>query len=309
MIRNMVALDPERALDPVPRPHKDPHNQPIWIDEFAEGWFAQELNQTFRGKIKPIGEESLEKYPELRNLSNFQQVVAIMDIVDGSDLLLRGLSNWCSAVVFFDPPKKKILVAAVADHDGNIFFASELGDHSLFQRRNSDSPVPLHISTRPEKLYNATINFIRHKPSGPLETLSMSEAALCFYGQKPPNFLSVYTGQFRETMEHLAKSLKSGKRPAPALRIYNLGGIPMMLKVANGTMDAVFDLTGPKPHDVVPGAYIALKAGAFLGDTQGNPITETNLAESLLRPAEKGPPYILAATSDLYKDLQTRLSS
>ena len=83
----------------------------------------------------------------------------------------------------------------------------------------------------------------------------------------------------------------------------------MMLKVANGTMDAVFDLTGPKPHDVVPGAYIALKAGAFLGDMRGNKIQEINLAESLLRPDEKGPAYILAGTRQLYKELQARLSS
>jgi fructose-1,6-bisphosphatase/inositol monophosphatase family enzyme len=54
------------------------------------------------------------------------------------------------------------------------------------------------------------------------------------------------------------------------MRIYNLGGNPMMLKVAERTIDAVFEVVGQHPHDVVPGAYIARQAGAIVKDLQGN---------------------------------------
>ena len=81
----------------------------------------------------------------------------------------------------------------------------------------------------------------------------------------------------------------------------------MMLKVANGTLHAVFDLTGPKPHDMVAGAYISLKAGAFIGDVNGDAIEEADLAHSLLQPDKHGPAYILASTRGLYDQLRTCL--
>ena len=83
-----------------------------------------------------------------------------------------------------------------------------------------------------------------------------------------------------------------------------------MLKVANGTIDAVFDITGPKPHDMVAGAYIAMKAGAYLGDASNrSAITDRNLAEYLLQPDNPGPKYILAATESLYAELQDLLGA
>lgn len=143
---------------------------------------------------------------------------------------------------------------------------------------------------------------------GPLDTRKLCDASICFYGQKPPAFLSAITPGLKQKMQGLAEKLKSKEQPVPKLRIYNLGGIPMMLKVANGTLNSVFDLTGPKPHDMVAGAYIALKAGAFIGDLHGNAIQETDLAHALLRPDDHGPAYILASTADLYHELHTVLT-
>jgi hypothetical protein len=60
---------------------------------------------------------------------------------------------------------------------------------------------------------------------------------------------------------------------------------------------------------MVPGAYIALKAGAFLGDTCGKAITESDLAEALRKPNEDGPAYILAGSESLYRELLVCLAS
>jgi fructose-1,6-bisphosphatase/inositol monophosphatase family enzyme len=75
----------------------------------------------------------------------------------------------------------------------------------------------------------------------------------------------------------------------------------MMMNLAIGTVDVVFDVTGVKPHDLVPGAHIALKAGAFLGDASGRALSEADLANMLLRPDDDGPPYVLASSEVLYR--------
>lgn len=308
-ILSAVTHSPETALTRIPDPKKTPTNSPLRVDYFAEDFCRVTLQTKFGDKILAIGEESLGS-GESYDLTHHKSVVALMDIIDGTDLLVRGLSNWCSAIVFFYPPEQKIIASVVADHAGNLFFASESSDGcSFFQARKSKSPIPLRSDSKSSSLEQAVINFMMKKPAGPSKIERFSESSICFYGQKPPNFISVQTRNFQGAMEKLAGQIRSRELPTPALRLYNLGGIPMMLKVANGTVDAVFDLTGPKPHDVVAGAYIALKAGAFLGDTKGYPITETDLAQSLLKPNKSGPAYILAGTEQVYRELQAVLAS
>lgn len=308
-IHTMVARSPARAFRRLNEPGKDPSNQPLFIDDFAESLCEIGLLVEFGSRIRVIGEESFQLYPELRDLTNCEHVVALVDVVDGTDLLLRGLSNWCSALVLFSPPRKTILASVVADHEGNIFFASEVEECAFYQPRGSKTPLPLTNASRPENLEEAVKRFLMRSTSGPSRNRSLSDAAIAFYGQKPTSFLSTHRGGFSLALRSLAEQLQEKVKPTPKMRIYNLGGIPMMLKVANGTLDAVFDLTGPKPHDMVAGAHIALKAGAVLGDIAGNLFAEAELATSLLTPDSDGPAYILAATEELYKELQAALSN
>ena len=72
----------------------------------------------------------------------------------------------------------------------------------------------------------------------------------------------------------------------------NLGGNPMMVKVADGNLHAVFELLGQKPHDVVPGAFIARAAGAVVRDLKGE---DLNLANTLMTPNMGQMKYIIAA--------------
>ena len=73
-----------------------------------------------------------------------------------------------------------------------------------------------------------------------------------------------------------------------------------------GDIDAVFDVSGQQLHDVVPGAYIALKAGAYMCDLDGTPITIDDLARRLQDPRERIK-YVLAATEELAQELVTAL--
>lgn len=310
-IRRLISDSPQIAFSRIPDPDKDPSNQPVRVDYYAEDFCRVAIQRRFRRRIIAIGEESLEKEPNLHDLSNHRTVVALMDIIDGTDLLLRGLSNWCSAIVFFYLPAAQILVSAVCDHSGNLFFATNQNSCAFLlprNRQNIHDALRLESSSRPLNLEEACIRFVKCEHSGPRKAVSLSDASVCFYGQKPSSFLSAYTPGFCGMMKTLSERLTKGERPAPALRIYDLGGIPIMVKVANGTVDAVFSLIRPKPHDMVAGAYIAVKAGAFLGDTLGNPIKEEHLAGLLKRPNETVPTYILAATKELYDELRTSLS-
>jgi 3'-phosphoadenosine 5'-phosphosulfate (PAPS) 3'-phosphatase len=80
----------------------------------------------------------------------------------------------------------------------------------------------------------------------------------------------------------------------------------MLAKVADGTIDAVVgfgDMDGPtntrpqKPHDYVPGAWIACQAGATAIDIDtGRPL---EFGYSLLHPDRPGKRYIVARSAAL----------
>jgi fructose-1,6-bisphosphatase/inositol monophosphatase family enzyme len=68
-------------------------------------------------------------------------------------------------------------------------------------------------------------------------------------------------------------------------------------------IDAVFDVAGQKPHDVVPGAYIALKAGACMRKIDGTTLSLADLENALLRPADQRLKYVLTGTAALCDEM------
>ena len=75
------------------------------------------------------------------------------------------------------------------------------------------------------------------------------------------------------------------------------------VKRARG-VDAVFELNGQKPYDVVPGLFFALKLGATVLDLSRplpTPIGIEDLEEALLRPRELQ--YLAAANERLANEL------
>lgn len=57
-----------------------------------------------------FGEESIDETIDLTGNVNIHMLV---DMIDGTDLLERGFSNWCSAAVVFDPRGVTILASYV----------------------------------------------------------------------------------------------------------------------------------------------------------------------------------------------------
>ncbi len=275
VIRDSERFDSNAAFETVKIGKRE--KMALVVDVVAERLAALELSRRLK-KLEPVilGEESLQD--ESLDLSGETHLIALLDMVDGTDLFERGLGNWCSAAAFFLPAERQILGAFVAVPEGDIYFWTV------------DTPVPqkFNIKTRSTE-----------PVCGPSQVRALSEASIAFYGQKIVNF-SACAGQLQQALSpHLLAE-------DPATRIYDLAGIPMMMKVVDRgghkRIDAVFELLGQNPHDVVPGAVIAERAGATVLGLDGKPL---DLASALLRPADRSRRlrYVLAATPELATEL------
>lgn len=247
------------------------------VDVIAERLAAIELGRRLK-QFDPLilGEESLQD--ENLDLANESRLVALLDMVDGTDLFERGLGNWCSAAAFFLPDEREIVGAFVGTPEGVVYYWT------------IDTPVPLKFDLRTK-----SVEPVR----GPSEVRNLAESSIAFYGQKVVNFCSCASTLAHERNRQLqTKGL--------SVRIYDLAGIPMMMNVIDGAghrrIDAVFEIVGQNPHDVVPGAIIAQRAGATVLDLDGNPL---DLVAALLRPADPNYrlKYVLAATPELAAEL------
>ncbi len=215
-----------------------------------------------------------------------QRLVAILDMIDGSDLIERDLENWCSAMVVFSPATRppRILLSVVQDSRDRIYIATDSEAFMIEATRGADGSisydptgkVPLKVPAKPDKL------------------------GICFYAQKLSHYATVPIG---------FKAWLTSVRGRDALRIYTLAGNPMMVRLANGEkIHVVFEHKGQFAHDAVPGAYIAWKAGAKLIDLDSQrDITACNLASALLRPTDKLR-YVLASTNQLGRSLAKHLN-
>jgi fructose-1,6-bisphosphatase/inositol monophosphatase family enzyme len=234
------------------------------------------------------GEENLPD--DLREIGK-NDVCVLVDMVDGTDLLEIGIPMWCSAMVIFDPSIPKIIGAVVGLATGEVYSATSEDRWPQVSREvNSDLEQVLP-----------------HFPVyGPSQMKTLDEATVMFFGQKAQAFLSFSSSKAVNTeLERLAQLERS------TFRIHTLAGNPMMVKLvdrehdAQGNMigrgaDAIFEnrVSGQHLHDLVPGAYIAIKAGAYFCGLDGRQITETELAEKLLKPKDRMR-YVLASTPEL----------
>jgi fructose-1,6-bisphosphatase/inositol monophosphatase family enzyme len=239
------------------------------------------------------GEESIadckQKGNEELDFRGETRTVALLDMIDGTDLVYRDLSNWCSAIVFFYPPEREILAALVGTPTGLAYCADTSEAFSMKLCRKTH----FKISFRDKK----TLKVPPHQPR-------LDQSGVCFYGQKSRNLLSLSGSRFPAALRvggfNLDSMFTSFTEAKPPFRIYNLGGNPMMVKVADGTMQAVFELLGQKPHDVVPGAYIARMAGAVVKDLDG---TDLDIEGGLMQPNIGDLRYIIASSESLYSEL------
>lgn len=255
----------------------------ISLDFHAEQTLRKVLADIFNQDIHVVGEESLTV--GMAPPSGLMCVLA--DMIDGTDLFEMGVPLWCSAMIFFKSDQGSIETSIVGAATGDIFFGSRTEDGAWVQRAASNT--------------NERLN-------GPSDVVDLRHARICSYGQKA----SRVVGSTKQ--QKLISRLESYSTGEPAsFRYYNFAGNPMMVKLVDrirgtrGTIvgpgiDAVLDYNGQKPHDVAPGAYIALKAGAYMLDIDsGSEITIRDLGQRLSQPAQDMR-YVLAATETLARD-------
>lgn len=285
VIKQDVTRDPETAFTRVLV--GDDRKEALRVDVSAEDTAARTMrnwhNAKF-GELEVYGEERLRN----RNLdlSDSKNLCALVDAIDGTDLLERGLYNWCSTFVFFAPSRPegcRILAAFVGLPSGEVFLARADRD-GAFVTRSGGGPVLV---------------------KGPSTRGAIKDASICFYGQKLGNLMATMACGLFTRMSETPNS--------KGTRIYNLAGIPMMVKLVHHcvetarTIDAVFDVEGQKPHDVVPGAFIAKKAGAALVHLNGQDIQLHELENLLFKPAQNELKYVLAATKKLANSLVEKM--
>jgi len=276
----------------------------LQVDKEAENRCKTILLDKFGGEenLLVLGEETLWKLPDSLDLSKQSvsfgpgadpivsntpetRMTAIVDMIDGSDLLERGFENWCSALVFFRPGPPPLIIASFVHHsNGSIYGADQFS--AFF--------IPSKAGTVPRRLRGPEPRSLEAPPDVGLPAQQMEELkrtpeyarqiAICFYAQKTGHFASIPTAGLTDWL----KSVYKGK---DRLRIYTLAGNPMMAKLADGEhVHAVFEHSekGQYAHDMVPGGYIALRAGAHLVDAcSQEEIFEDTLASWLLQPAQR----------------------
>lgn len=300
-IQGTTGKEAERVSEVDQPDYKDPDNITRRIDHLSEELGRTIFTRAFEDALETYGEEGRPLPPDI---ARHKKTILLIDPIDGTDLLARGLSNWCSALTFFYPSgTAKIIAAFVAHASGCVYFATDKGAFVEFPPRTTGYRRGRRLAyTRTRRRRQVRLK-IRNGVA------RLDDAAVCFYGQKPANLLSVInSAPFKAGMVGLAEKVKGAKAQkamdvevrVPKFRFYNLGGNPMLAKIADQSVDAVFELIGQEPHDVIPGAFVAQKSGAVIEDLEGQPL---QLMESLLNP-EKRLTYIAAASKSLADELR-----
>jgi fructose-1,6-bisphosphatase/inositol monophosphatase family enzyme len=281
----------ESAFEPIYIPRTAKHL--VEVDLAAERDFQADISAEFGDEFAVVGEESLTRDLDLRAE---KRKCLLVDMIDGTDLLQHNFSNWCFAAVAFDPCEPKILGSYVALPNAMPLEVNRPTDYLYFATDSSGvGKKPLRVKN------NATLRF------PPLnKNQKLRHASICMNTQKAQNlqaFLELAkNGKFAEWVA------KTAARKEPAFRFYNFAGNPMMVRLAdsnvkNGCVDAVIDIVGQAPHDVVPGALVALRSGAVMKDLDGRNITEEILAELLLQPGKNKLKYVLAVGPKLADEI------
>lgn len=285
---------PERALEPTPAPPGRKSKYALRLDIDAEDTFVRNLNKEYEGglfqDITVYGEESIDANT---NFQNEPGIVALVDMVDGTDLVERNLSNWCSAAVFFCPTAeegRKILAACVGFPSGRIYYA-HADSETVYYKPKSGTRTPV---------------------GGPSAIKDLREASISFYGQKASRLRSIYKTGFLDYLLSDPPTNNNSDVLKKKNRIYTLAGIPMIVKLIDhsvkhaANIDVVFEYEGQRPHDFIAGAYIAKKAKAVIKNivTQKE-ISDLDLETALLKPdhPDSDFKYVVAATNELCDEI------
>jgi len=252
-IKNEACDNPTRTFEPIES--SITHKKMVYIDKAAENLLATKLKSIFNNDydVEIYGEESLglRRLTEVENIGRFsaterrnrQKIVFLLDAIDGTDLYLKNLSNWCTAILVMNG-ERKILGAFVGLPNGTVYFSTD-DIRFVVKVKSKAKPIRVAVSTHNAQLKNIT---------------------LAWYGQKAKNFLPV--ARHKKFIQFLRKQQKT---KASNFRMLNIGGIPLMMRLIDNVVpvDVIIELYGQQPHDMIAGGYLAQKANAILTNLKG----------------------------------------
>jgi fructose-1,6-bisphosphatase/inositol monophosphatase family enzyme len=226
--------------------------------------------------IGVIGEEYMKpqnnpRWKGLEGLVPGCDIIALVDPLDGTVLRQRDLPNWCIAIAFYTRNEGEVLASLVVQAVGDLFYATKC--RGAF-RQTLDFMNPIQEG----RLRLGEPKPAKMEPPTP-------EKHLAFVAQKPGAFIEM---------------AKLGGLLGQFDRVYNLGGNPMLAKLADASMTAVFEPKGHKAHDVVPGAFIARMANAAVLGLDGK---DLDWGDALRHPDHKDGKGKLAYVAATRKDL------
>ena len=289
LIADAVYHNPERAFREVHVPGKGLGHVTTRIDLDAQH-HAERMIRKAGLSLCEEGEETVEA--RRVRLATEKRPVVVMDMIDGTDLFTKEMGNWCSAMFVYYPPTEEILGAVIGLPLGDrlkVYMAARSFEGArlltydiVATRAENHYLLPQEQKRVPPRL--TPQRYVRD-PQKPLDG-----TAICFYGQKRSRLLHLRDKTSFPWSEQLANSRKA--------RIYTLAGNPMIAKLAEGKVSAVFEPLGQHPHDSVPGLFIAQKAGAYLARPDGSPL---ELGRAIKK--REDITYIAACNEALFKDL------
>jgi fructose-1,6-bisphosphatase/inositol monophosphatase family enzyme len=284
--RAMATLlyDPETALKQYYYDTVGGRKELIYVDAIAEGDLRSRILRDFKNSVRVLGEESFFS-DEPVDLRSEQRICVLADMIDGTDLFRRHFSNWCSALAVYEPAERRILATFVLVWPDTLYYFDGTGAYKKNVLESSDAPIQVSVEPSPGGLRNASV---------------------CMYAQRHPNFARLLELGSRTRLMAALRRYDEDQYDSPAnFRFYNLAGNPMMARLADGTVSAVVELVGQQPHDVVPGAMIALASGAVMKSPSGEPISIDGLAETLIRPNDKASliRYVLGSDEGLVDEI------
>jgi len=269
-IERMIREEPRKAFKRVL--HGRRQKAILNIDRLAERRAIKKIESMLHGQsCKPLifGEETY--LPESFDLSRVDTPVVSLDMVDGTDELEQGTDLWCSAATVYLPKDDHILASFVAVPGRGMYFATGGLVGRCRHRKGSLSPEVFKLD-------------------GPSRVERISESLLACYGHKGGRLNAMFDHPgYRDLIGHQLASTRG--------RIRTEAGNPWIIRMVDGFQfrrpDAVFDLFGQAPHDIVPAADIAIKTGAIMLKMDGSPIRPGSLLRQPVSSVARVP-YILA---------------
>ncbi|HSJ84078.1 MAG TPA: TIR domain-containing protein [Acidimicrobiia bacterium] len=210
--------------------------------------------------------------------SEGDDIVCLLDALDGTQHWARGRNLWCTALSLFNRVDGNLVlrVSAVQMSDGAVFVARE--DREGTFREGGDTVLEVNTAKR----------------------IPIDAAHVCTVSRRPDHF--------RVLAPHLLRGV-------PFAGLYTFGGNPILIELALGKYDAVFQpdashLNDPQElFDWLPGGHIAFRSGVTILDLRGREFDLLTAANEAIAGDRESSPFVAAADPDLAREIARWLRS